>query len=282
MPRRDREPPGTPRTPGGHSRGESRGESPRDGARILLAGPNAVEAALAATKATSIAAVHRVYLEDPSSARTRGLADQARAKGIPVSSMGKGECDRLAGARCQGIAAEVAYAYADLDVLLARDGLLVFLDGIADPHNLGAVLRTAEAAGAIGAVLPERRSAQVNATVMRVSAGAAVYLPVSRVGNIVRAIQAAKEAGFWILGLDSEGERLLPRGGSGDDPRLGTKIGLVLGGEGEGMHRLVTESCDEIHRLPMRGRVESLNASVAAAVAIYRLLDGDLYASRKR
>jgi len=275
MSRRDRQPPGTRRTPGTHSRADT-----RDSTRIIVAGPNAVEAALCASKGSAIGAVHRVYLEDPAGPRPRGLAQVARGKGIPVSSMGKGECDRLAEARCQGIAAEVAYAYAELETLLARDGLLIFLDGIADPHNLGAVLRTAEAAGALGAVLPERRSAQVSATVMRVSAGAAVYLPVARVNNVVRSMQAAKEAGFWILGLDCEGERLLPRGGCGEDPRLGAKIGLVLGGEGEGMHRLVAEHCDDIFRLPMQGRVESLNASVAAAVAIYRLLDGDLYARR--
>ena len=273
MSRRDRERPGT------RSTAATRRADTRDSARMIVAGPNAVEAALSSSKATAIAAVHRVYLEDPSGPRPRALAQAARSKGIPVSTMGKGECDQLAGARCQGIAAEVAYAYVELETLLEREGLLVFLDGLADPHNLGAVLRTAEAAGALGAVLPERRSAQINATVMRVSAGAAVYLPVARVNNLVRGIQAAKEAGFWILGLDSEGQRLLPRGGSKDDPRLGTRIGLVLGGEGEGMHRLVAEHCDDVFRLPMTGRVESLNASVAAAVAIYRLLDGRLYGS---
>jgi 23S rRNA (guanosine2251-2'-O)-methyltransferase len=186
----------------------------------------------------------------------------------------------VAGARCQGIAAEVAYAYADLDDLVARDGLLVFLDGIADPHNLGAILRTAEAAGAIGLVIPERRAAQITATVMRVSAGAAIYLPVARVTNLVRSMQVAREAGFWILGLAASGERVLPRG-KGEDPRLGDKVGLVIGGEGEGLHRLAAENCDDLVRLPMRGRVESLNASVAAALAIYRVLEGPLFSSRK-
>jgi 23S rRNA (guanosine2251-2'-O)-methyltransferase len=181
----------------------------------------------------------------------------------------------MAGARCQGVAAEIAYAYADLDDILARPGLVVFLDSIADPHNLGAVLRTAEAAGASAAVIPERRAAQVNATVMRVSAGAAVFLPVARVTNLGRSLQRAKEAGFWILGLDAEGTAVVPR--AGDDPRTGDRIGLVIGAEGEGMHRLVAEHCDELARLPMRGRVESLNASVAAGLAIYRLLDGDLF-----
>ena len=135
--------------------------------------------------------------------------------------------------------------------------------------------RTAEAAGASAAVIPERRAAQVTATVMRVSAGAAVFLPVARVTNLGRSVQRAKEAGFWIIGLDAEGKQVVPR--AGDDPRLGDRIGLVIGAEGEGMHRLVAEYCDELARLPMRGRVESLNASVAAGLAIYRLLDGSLF-----
>jgi len=189
--------------------------------------------------------------------------------------LGKGECDRMAGARCQGVAAEVAYAYADLEAVLDRPGLIVFLDGVADPHNLGAILRTAEAAGASAVVIPERRAAQVNGTVMRVSAGAAVFLPVARVTNLVRSLQQARDAGFWIIGLAADATTPVPR--AGDDPRAGDRLGLVVGGEGEGMHRLVTEHCDELACLPMRGRVESLNASVAAGLAIYRLLDGSLF-----
>jgi len=261
----------------------------RDTERILVAGPNAVEAVLEAASRlgrtrdshdaplTTIAAVHRVYLEDTASGRPQRLAHRAHETGIAVSMVGKGECDRMAGARCQGVAAEVAYAHADLDDILARPGLIVFLDSVSDPHNLGAILRSAEAAGAAAVVIPERRAAQINATVMRVSAGAAVFLPVARVTNLVRAIQRAKDADFWVIGLAADGQALVPRAGTADDPRAGDRLGLVVGGEGEGMHRLVTESCDEIARLPMRGRVESLNASVAAALAIYRLLDGSLY-----
>ena len=254
----------------------------RDTERVLVAGPNAVEAVLDAVEGRSegprtIASVQRVYLEDTAGGRSQRLAQRAHGSGVAVSMMGKGECDRMAGARCQGVAAEVAYAYAELDDLLVRPGLIVFLDGVADPHNLGAILRTAEAAGATGAVIPERRAAQVNATVMRVSAGAAVFLPVARVTNLVRALQQAKDAGFWVVGLDAEGEALLPMAGRPEDPRAGDRYGLVVGGEGEGMHRLVREHCDEVARLPMRGRVESLNASVAAGLAIYRLLDGTLF-----
>jgi len=232
--------------------------------------------------ASTITAVHRVYLEDTAGARGQRLAQRAHGAAVAVSMMGKGECDQMAGARCQGIAAEVAYAYADLDDVLARPGLVIFLDGIADPHNLGAILRTAEAAGASAAVIPERRAAQVNATVMRVSAGAAVFLPVARVTNMVRSLQRAREADFWIVGLAADGAALVPRAGSSDDPRAGDRLGLVVGGEGEGMHRLVAEHCDEIVRLPMRGRVESLNASVAAGLAIYRLLDGQLFGATGR
>jgi 23S rRNA (guanosine2251-2'-O)-methyltransferase len=266
--------------------------SARDTERIVVAGPNAVEAVLDSAQRqdkagqrtkdgrrvpVTIARVHRVFLEDTAGGRSQRLAQRAHGLGIAVSMMGKGECDRMAGARCQGVAAEVAYAYADLDQVLEEPGLLVFLDHIADPHNLGAILRTAEAAGASAVVIPERRAAQVNGTVMRVSAGAAVFLPVARVTNVVRSIQRAKEAGFWVVGLAADGNAVVPRAGTTDDPRAGDRLGLVIGAEGEGLHRLVAEHCDELARLPMRGKVESLNASVAAGLAIYRLLDGSLF-----
>ncbi len=150
-------------------------------------------------------------------------------------------------------------------MLAAREGLLVFLDQISDPYNLGAIIRTAEAAGALGVVLPERRSAVLNATVLRASAGAAVHLPVCRVTNLVRAMEAASRAGFRLVGLDVSGPAEL------EAPAGQQRLGLVIGSEGEGMRRLVRESCDDLARLPMRGRTESLNASVAAALAIYRL-----------
>lgn len=257
----------------------------RDTERIVVAGPNAVEAVLdavaggrsPAARAGTIAAVHRVFLEDTAGGRSQRLSQRAHQLGVAVSMLGKGECDRMAGARCQGIAAEVAYAYAELDDVLERPGLLVFLDHLADPHNLGAIVRTAEAAGALAVVIPDRRAAQVSGTVMRVSAGAAVFLPVVRVTNVVRSLQRAREAGYWIVGLAADGASVVPRAGTEDDPRARDRLGLVIGSEGEGLHRLVAEHCDELARLPMRGRVESLNASVAAGLAIYRLLEGSLF-----
>ncbi len=240
-----------------------------------IGGPNAVEASLAAAAASEQGgAVHRVLLEEGAGRRAEALASRARALGIPVSAMGRGECDRLVGVRCQGIAADISYGYGELgDLLAAPSGLVVFLDEIADPHNLGALIRTAEAAGALGVVVPARRAAAVNATVMRISAGAAVYLPVCRVSNLARALQEARDAGFWLFGLDHRASGCLASGYSGAGRE---KMGLVVGSEGQGLRRLVAEACDELVRLPMRGRVDSLNASVAGALAIYRVLDNSL------
>ncbi len=281
-----------------------------DGGEYLsVGGPNAVEAALAATaggdrepgaaegaRLRAPVSVHRVFLEDSAGRRAETVAEAARHRGIPVSRMGRGECDEMSGVRCQGIAADIRYGYADLDEVLAGPpGLLLVLDGINDPHNLGALIRTAEAAGALAVVIPARRAAQVNATVMRVSAGAAAWLPVCRVTNLTRAIEGARGVGFWAIGLDHEADHVLAAGSAGavpgqsEGPTEGDKrqpasaldgavrVALVLGGEGEGMHRLVREACDELARLPMEGSVESLNASVAGAIAVYRLLDRALF-----
>jgi 23S rRNA (guanosine2251-2'-O)-methyltransferase len=234
---------------------------------MVVGGPHAVEAALAARQE-----VHRVLIEQGAPARAQRLADAARADGVGLSIVGQGEADRASGVRAQGIAAEIAFRYRDFeDSLPAPEGLLVFLDGVEDPHNLGAILRSADAAGALAVVIPGRRSASVTPAAVRASAGAAVRIPVCRVPNLVQAMDAARNAGFWLIGLDAEATDVLEPG----EP--GAKIGLVIGGEGAGMRRLVTEHCDRVARLPMRGRAESLNASVAAAVAMYRLQERVLY-----
>jgi 23S rRNA (guanosine2251-2'-O)-methyltransferase len=174
----------------------------------------------------------------------------------------------------------VAISYAQLRDLLEADvlgkdargsRLLVFLDGVEDPHNLGAILRSAEAAGARAVVVPARRSAHVTAAVVRASAGAALLLPTCVVPNLAEALRASRQAGFWLVGLDpAASEPLMPA-------PAGQPVGLVIGGEGPGLRRLVAERCDTLAHLPMRGSVGSLNASVAAAVGIYRLCQADLY-----
>lgn len=235
-----------------------------------MGGPHAVEAALSGGQT-----VERVFLAATAGRRAQALADTARERGVPVSSVGDLECDRMADTRAQGIAAITTFVYADHAAVLqdaARNGgLVVYLDGVTDPHNLGAIVRTAAAAGVCGVVLPGRRSAPVTAAVVRVSAGTALSVPVVRAGNLVQALNDASRAGLWVIGLDHRSERVLgnviPAGGQA----------LVIGGEGEGLHRLAAETCHELAKLPMSGPVESLNASVAAALAIYRLQERRLY-----
>lgn len=239
--------------------------------RLIVGGPHAVAAAV-----DGGAKVSQVFVEQGGGARAAAIGRAAQAKGLRVGPVGEGECDRLAGVRAQGIAAEIEYGYADLAELLAaapqHSSLLIFLDGIEDPHNLGAIIRTADAAGCAGVVIPARRSAQVTSAVVRASAGAALSVPVCRVANLVQAVVAARRAGVWITGLDGQAQGLLDRG------LEGRRQALVVGAEGRGLGRLVAEKCDEISRLPMIGSVESLNASVAAGLAIYRLCEKRLFA----
>ena len=237
---------------------------------LVVGGPHAVRALLDGDRP-----VERLFLTASAPRRAQSLAEAARQRGIPVSTVGDAECDRLCGARAQGIAATTRFSYGEHGPVLAaaRPGdLVVYLDGVTDPHNLGAILRTAAAAGVAGVVLPGRRSAAVTATVVRVSAGAALSVPVVRTGNLVQALSEARRAGLWIVGLDHRADRVL----AAEIPTM--PHALVVGGEGEGLHRLAAETCHELVRLPMAaGAVESLNASVAAALAIYRMRESALY-----
>ncbi|RMF20700.1 MAG: 23S rRNA (guanosine(2251)-2'-O)-methyltransferase RlmB [Deltaproteobacteria bacterium] len=245
-----------------------RGHRRRDGGdeSLLVGGPHAVEAAIG-----DPAGLIEVMVEHPAPRRAAALAERARAAGVAVRAVPQDSLDRMVGARSQGIAARILYRYADFDSLLADPGVLVFLDGVADPHNLGAIIRTAAAAGALGVVVPSRRAAGVTAVTMRVSAGTAATLPVARVTNLVRALEMAGEAGFWRIGLSQDAAGvLLPAGPE-------QRTGLVLGGEGSGLRPLVARTCDELVRLPMRGAVESLNVSVAAALALYRVCENALF-----
>ena len=209
--------------------------------------------------------------------RAEGILEAAEKAGVPVRTAEDGECDRLTGVRSQGVAAAIRYRYGEFsEVLAAGNGVLVFLDGVEDPHNLGAVIRSAAAVGADGVVIPRHRAASVTPAVVRASAGTAVVVPVCRVTNLVPAIQQAREAGCWVTGLDASGGSLLKPGGPEG------RSALVVGGEGRGLRELVARNCDEIARLPMAEGVESLNASAAAAVALYRLCEARLFQGPRR
>lgn len=199
------------------------------------------------------------------------LAEKGR---VPVQEIDRRELDRLGGeAHHQGLAVEVSgYPYVELPALWehARQAgevpLLLLLDHVLDPQNLGSLLRTAEAAGAHGAVLPERRATLVTPAAVRASAGAAEHLQVALVPNLVRAMEWLKGRGVWLAGLEA-----LPEAQSYTQADLRGPLGLVVGSEGQGLARLVRETCDLLIRLPMLGRVGSLNAAVAGAVALYEV-----------
>jgi 23S rRNA (guanosine2251-2'-O)-methyltransferase len=195
----------------------------------------------------------------------------AKSHGVPVRFEERQQVDRLAGTReHQGIAALAAAKPAiELEDLLRTKnvhGLLVLLDGIEDPHNLGAIVRTSLAAGAQGVVIPERRAAGLSDTVERASAGALAHLPIARVKNLVRAMEEIKEAGYWLVGLDERAEK------DYTEVDLKGSVGIVLGREGEGLHELTRKRCDFLVSLPTTGPVRSLNVSVAAGVMLFEVV----------
>lgn len=174
--------------------------------------------------------------------------------------------------RHQGVIAYTAsYEYAEVEDMLAlakergEDPFLVLLDGIEDPHNLGAIIRTANLAGAHGVIIPKRRAVGLTATVAKTSAGALNYTPVAKVTNLVKTMEELKEKGLWFVCADMDGEQMY-------DLNLTGPIGLVIGNEGEGVGRLVKENCDFVAGIPMKGQINSLNASVAAGVLAYEIV----------
>jgi 23S rRNA (guanosine2251-2'-O)-methyltransferase len=201
--------------------------------------------------------------------RLRDLIGLAEQHGVRVVQADEKRLEGLArGERHQGVIARVDAAPARMDLvdLLERGrqpAFLLLLDGVTDPHNLGACLRTADAMGVDGVVLPKDRSAGLTATVAKVASGAAETVPVVTVTNLVRAMEELKEAGVWLLGAAQEGAQSL------FDADLSGPIGWVLGAEGQGLRRLTREHCDALVRIPMFGQVESLNVSVAAALCLY-------------
>jgi 23S rRNA (guanosine2251-2'-O)-methyltransferase len=196
--------------------------------------------------------------------RIQEIIDLARRASVPVRFEPRSALDRLAGSAAhQGVVAMgAAQKYADLDQAAAGE-LIVVLDGVEDPHNLGAIIRTAHAAGAASIVFPERRAASVTDVVAKAAAGALEHLPVARVTNINRALEDLKERGFWIYGLDERGTE------SYDAVDYGSPTAIVLGGEGKGLHEQVRKHCDLLVRIPMAGKISSLNVSVAAGVVLF-------------
>jgi 23S rRNA (guanosine2251-2'-O)-methyltransferase len=194
--------------------------------------------------------------------------------GIPVVEAGRGELDRISGGAIhQGIALRIRrYAYADPADLVesARDRgtepLIVALDGVTDPRNLGAVARSAAAFGADGVLVPTRRSAGVSAGAWKASAGALARIPVAQAANLARALAAYQRAGLFVVGLDASGRQDISELSLADSPLV-----LVVGSEGNGLSRLVTQHCDVVARIPIAGATESLNASVAASIALYEV-----------
>jgi 23S rRNA (guanosine2251-2'-O)-methyltransferase len=232
-----------------------------------MTGFHAVEEALTAGRALDRIVIARGRHGE----RVEAVVRLAKSRGVPVRFEDRQQVDRLAGTRQhQGIAALVAAKPAvELEDLLRTEnahGLLVLLDGIEDPHNLGAIVRTALAAGAQGVVIPERRAAGLSDTVERTSAGALAHLSVARVTNLVRAMEEMKEAGYWLVGLDERAEK------SFTEVDLKGPVGIVLGSEGEGLHELTRKRCDFLVSLPTTGPVRSLNVSVAAGVMLFEVV----------
>src|SRR5579872_5147683 len=199
-------------------------------------------------------------------ARLQELLALCRERGIPVRVEPRDRLDRAAnGATHQGVIAfGAAEKYSSIDETAASGGLHVILDGVEDPHNLGAIIRTAHAVGAAAVVIPERRAAGLTDTVARAAAGALAYLPVVRVTNVNRALDDLKQHGYWIYGLDERGEHLYHQ------VEYLKPAAIVLGGEGHGLHEHVAKRCDFLVRIPMPpGGVASLNVSVAAGVVLF-------------
>ena len=212
----------------------------------------------------------------------RTIAREARKTDTIINYVTKERLDQLSETRAhQGVIAQVAaYEYSTVDEILARaeekgePPFLVLLDNVEDPHNLGAIIRTANLAGAHGVIIPKRRAVGLTSTVAKTSAGAINYTPVAKVTNIAKTIEELKEKGIWFVCADMGGETMY-------DLDLTGPMGLVIGNEGEGVSRLVRKACDFTASIPMKGDIDSLNASVAAGVLAYEIVRQRLVKSSK-
>lgn len=236
----------------------------------ILGGINSVTEAMRGQRK-----IHKLYvLKERPTPRIEVILTLANEKSIPVHMTSRIELDRLyPQAPHQGVAAEVgAYGYADLDDIVARAAdagdrsIVLLLDGVEDPQNLGSIIRTAECAGVSGVILPRHHSAAITPTVVRASAGATEHIAVVQETNLVNTLKGLKKVGFWVIGADMTGPQEYFR------TVIPFPAVLVIGGEGRGIRRLVRENCDLLVRIPMFGQVNSLNASVSAALLIYELM----------
>jgi 23S rRNA (guanosine2251-2'-O)-methyltransferase len=255
-------------------RGGPAGRRPARGGKAsseMVAGRNSVvEALRAGLPVTTVYVASRIDVDD----RVREAMKIASERGLPMLETPRGELDRLTdGAIHQGLALQVPpYEYAHPSDLLAaandvgQAALLVALDGVTDPRNLGAIVRSVAAFGGHGVIVPERRAAGMTASAWKTSAGAASRVLVARATNLTRALEELKAAGCFVLGLDMDGDVELPELAMAHDP-----VVLVVGSEGKGLSRLVRETCDVVVSIPMHAATESLNAGVAAGVALYEV-----------
>lgn len=227
---------------------------------MYIYGKNVVEEAILKKEKITKAIIYEKFND-------KNLISALQKLNIPIRYAPKFELDKLVNGMHQGIIVSVPdYEYASIDDFIHEDNaLVVILDHLEDPHNLGAIIRTCEAAGVSGIIIPKDRSVLVNATVIKVSTGAISNMKIARVTNIVKTIEEMKKDGFWIVGSDMNGT-------SYDEIDYRGKTAIVIGNEGSGMSRLVRESCDFIASIPMIGTTNSLNASVATGILIYEAL----------
>lgn len=234
----------------------------------LIFGRNSVIEALEASRK-----LEKVLVLDGGTGSLRKIIGMAKDSRVRVEFVDRKTLDRLSGgANHQGVVAKgQVFEYSNVDSICeaaatnGEDPFILILDGIEDPHNLGAILRTGECAGVHGIIIPERRAASVDSVAMKVAAGAAEYVKVARVKNLSRTLDELKNKGVWIVGLDMYGERYY-------EQNLKGPIALVVGNEGKGISRLIKEKCDYMISIPLKGKVSSLNASNAVAVAVYETL----------
>jgi 23S rRNA (guanosine2251-2'-O)-methyltransferase len=261
---------GSSPTRGGRRPAQGRARGGKQSSEMVAGRNSVVEALRADLPVTTVYVASRIDMDD----RVREAMKIASERGLPMLETPRGELDRLTdGAIHQGLALQVPpYEYAHpADLVAAADdagqaALVVALDGVTDPRNLGAVVRSVAAFGGHGVIVPERRAAGMTAAAWKTSAGAASRVPVARATNLTRALEELKSAGCFVLGLDMDGDVDLPELTLAHDP-----VVLVVGSEGKGLSRLVRETCDQLVSIPMSSSLESLNAGVAASVALYAI-----------